>query len=827
MNMEFILREVDRLFEENRAKDAEAYLLDCLRQSRDEGALGVSLQILNELIGYYRQTSEREELTKVIQESLALAEELDLKDTIWYGTTALNVANGYRSLGELELSGRYYDEAEAIYSRDLSANDMLVAGLFNNRSLLFQEEKNFEKAEEYLLKALSISLENHAGFEIAVTYANLANTAVARGDDAKAEEYAGQAMECFEKINLYDAHYCAALSALGLCRQKAGREEEAVRLFEKGMRVIERSLGRNVQYERLQENRDACLDVMERTGKLPQGVTREAYLQGVRRELERQEREKLEKEAGEIPKEQLDRKERQQADLLAGKRDEKHVSGLELCRAYYETYGKPMLEEKFPKYVSRIAVGLVGEGSDCMGFDDEASHDHDWGPGFCLFIPERLESEIGAQLQEAYDALPEEFMGYRRVQTRQGKQRLGVMTTEEFYRKYAGLSEAGEPDWKNVEDVSLLAATDGEVFADPEGTFTRIREKLKAGYPEEIRYLKLAEDAAKISQTGQYNYFRMLERGDRMTADWALADCMGHVMRFWHHFHNVYPPHDKWLKKSCQGLAGGKELVVMLEQIHGSFQMEKDEAFQTVNALLEIICGNLARLSYDANIISDVDSYLDHHVEELLMKAAYAKHSDVELVDAIAKIEFQAFDKVQNEGGRAYCQNDWPTFSVMRKSQYLTWDRPMLMQYLYDFNRELALGHNLITEKYGRMMESTAPERYARLEKHFPEIPAEKKAVIEQVVALQMSMVEELAKEYPKVVANARNLHTYEDNVVDTSYETYLRGEISTYSDKMLQLYAGYVIRCAREGVNIAKVTMENTARLYGYQNLDAFQESM
>jgi len=182
---------------------------------------------------------------------------------------------------------------------------------------------------------------------------------------------------------------------------------------------------------------------------------------------------------------------------------------------------------------------------------------------------------------------------------------------------------------------------------------------------------------------------------------------------------------------------------------------------------------------------------------------------------------------VKNEGGRANCQNDWPTFRVMRMSQYLTWNRMMLLQYYYDFDRELSYGHNLITEKYGRMMESTAPDRYEDIKSNFPEISEEKKSVIEQIVGIQMTMVEELAKEYPKTVSNARSLHTYEDNIINTSYETYLRGEISTYSDKMLQLYGQYIVAYSQAERNVAKETMENTAILYGYKDIASFDASI
>lgn len=822
MNMEFVLREVDRLFDENKAKDAELFLRKCLIEAKAEEDFGVCLQILNELIGYYRQTSEKEELLKTIQEAFDTADFMHLNGTVMYATTQLNAANGYRSLGMLKESRKHYEEAEAIYQKDLSAKDMLLAGLYNNRSLLEQEEKNFEKAEEYLLKALQIVQENQSGFEIAVTYANLANTAVLGREFGKAKDYAKKAILCFEKRKLYDAHYCAALSALGLCLCEEERYDEAIRYFEEGMMIVENTLGQNSQYERLKENRDACLARKKEQGEPAEekGYVAEDY--AIKKESATGEQGTWQA-LGNLLQEELGRKRAEDQ-----KKEEKpFVSGLELCRKYYETYGKPMLEEKFPEYVSQIAVGLVGEGSDCMGFDDEASRDHDWGPGFCMFLPEELKEKIGDSLSEEYEKLPKEFMGYVRSDTQQGAGRHGVISIEEFYGRLAGMSKDGTVDYAKAEDAGLYACTDGEVFADPLGRFSELRRVLKQGYPERIWYLKLAEDVAKISQTGQYNYRRMLERKDRLSADRMLSDCMGHLMRFWHHLHRTYPPHDKWLRKSLQGLPDGERLLGDVEKMHASFKQWDDEAQKTVEYVMENLCSRISKRLYDEGIISDVDSYLDHHAEELLMKASYASLSDGELVEKIARVEFEAFDKVKNEGGRAYCQNDWPTFSVMRKSQYLTWDRTMLMQYLYDFQREYKLGHNLITEKYGRMMESTAPEKYEELEKHFPEIPQEKKAVIEQIVALQMSMVEELAKEYPKVVANARNLHTYEDNVIDTSYETYLRGEISTYSDKMLQLYAGYVIRSVKNNVNIARETMENTAKLYGYQNLEEFQASI
>ncbi len=197
------------------------------------------------------------------------------------------------------------------------------------------------------------------------------------------------------------------------------------------------------------------------------------------------------------------------------------------------------------------------------------------------------------------------------------------------------------------------------------------------------------------------------------------------------------------------------------------------------------------------------------------------------LVDEIVALEWKAFDEVKNEGGRAGCQDDWNTFQIMRKSQYLTWTDEMLQQYKADFIDSGARGWNMVTEKYARMMESNAKEQYEAIKNQLPPISEEKKQLIEIVVAIQVKWMEEFRKEYPHLGMNGRALRTEQDTEYATSYETYLRGEISTYSDKMLCLYALYIMKLYKEGKNLAKVIMMLTTAYYGYASIDAAENRL
>ncbi len=781
MNIQEIFVQIDKLFEENKREEAEKLMQESIAQAMDEQDDNSLLQLLNELLGFYRETGRHEEARVIGQRAVAQAERMGLTGTIPYATTLLNVANACRAAGRLEESLEKYLRVQEIYRQQLAPDDMLAASFQNNFSLLYQEMGEFQKARECLLNALQIVKEKGSGYELGVTYANLASTCVQLGQPEEAREYAEKSLEVFEKSGIRDNHYAAALSAMGTWYFQKQDYQTAGETFRKAMELVEQFNGRNHAYRRLEENVRACAAACASENVGCSGAERSGV-------------------------------------------------GLALSKEYYETYGIPMIREQFAKYADRIAVGLAGRGSDCFGYDDVLSRDHDWGPDFCMWVTDETYAEIGAALQKAYEALPAEFKGYRRAPHVSGRNRRGVIKISEFYRSLVGAECYDEIDWRNVSDASLAAAVNGEVFRDDEGIFTDYRNRLLTGYPEHIFYLKLAEAGAKYAQAAEYNFGRMLQRGDELTARMFAWDGIREAMRLQLYLEGKYPPHDKWLYRSLQESEQGRDTAALLGEAAGLLARPDLEA-AALKEKLEGLGDYFAKELYARHIISDIDSYLDAHSEELIFKASLAEKENIELVENIARLEFEAFDKVQNEGGRASCQNDWFTFSIMRKSQYLTWDRTMLLQYLYDFHREYERGHNLITEKYGRMMESTAPEKYEELRKNFrkifPELSEEKKRIIEQICGLQVQWMEEFAAEYPPLAENARSIHTAQDNEYNTSYETYLRGELGTYSDKMLELYGRYIVKYAGEGRNPVYDIMENSVKMYGYQSLQEAAEKI
>ena len=233
------------------------------------------------------------------------------------------------------------------------------------------------------------------------------------------------------------------------------------------------------------------------------------------------------------------------------------MNGLDLAERFYEECGRPLIGERFPDYAGRIAAGLVGEGSECFGFDDDLSHDHDWGPGFCLWLTAGDHAEIGAGLQALYEGLPASFGGFSRptMGPRAGK-RAGVFEVTEFYRRFARYDHvpATLAEWRALPETFLATATNGRVFTDPLGEFTAFREGLLAFYPEDLRRKKIAARCAAAGQAGQYNYGRSIERGEWVAAHCSLSAFVEAVISLVYLLNKRYRPFYKWMHRGMQGL---------------------------------------------------------------------------------------------------------------------------------------------------------------------------------------------------------------------------------------------------------------------------------
>lgn len=225
------------------------------------------------------------------------------------------------------------------------------------------------------------------------------------------------------------------------------------------------------------------------------------------------------------------------------------MQGLELCRQYYERYGAPMLQEQFGAYCDRIAVGLVGDGSECWGYDDSLSQDHDFEPGFCMWLTFEDYRRIGFALERAYAKLPQQLDGYRRQPlSPEGGSRHGVMVIEDFYKRFLGVSTLPQPAewWFFVPSHALANACNGQVFKDDLGMFSAVRHQLLAGYPLDVRKKKLAAHLMMMAQTGQYNYGRSLQRQDRGAAALSADLFVRHTIGAVYMLNNAYEPYYKW-----------------------------------------------------------------------------------------------------------------------------------------------------------------------------------------------------------------------------------------------------------------------------------------
>jgi len=198
MNIQTILNQLDYLFSGQQIDAVEPYLKEQLHLAYEEQDYSVCITIMNELIGFFRDTSQYEKSLEYCSQVLQLMKQLGYEGTLPFATTCLNVANALRAAGHLGESLQFYESIFPIYQKELPANDERIAALYNNMSLLYQEMGDFDQAVIALEKALEVVEQGEDEIKIAITHSNLGASLVQLGKVSDALEHLYRAMSVFQ-----------------------------------------------------------------------------------------------------------------------------------------------------------------------------------------------------------------------------------------------------------------------------------------------------------------------------------------------------------------------------------------------------------------------------------------------------------------------------------------------------------------------------------------------------------------------------------------------------------------------------------------------------
>lgn len=388
----------------------------------------------------------------------------------------------------------------------MAPTDRRLAALHNNLSILLSETGDLAGAHEQLATALGIleasSVDPEGDLDIAATLTNLSLVCHDLGRADEAARHAARSTEIFrDGGHEHDAHFGAALAGQAEASFRMGRLGEAVRLYSEAIGIVEASYGRGSDaYAVTAENLALAEAALAQQGGSdatgPGGVSLDT---------------------GEVP-------------LAAAAASATHEPGLARARRLWEGVGKPMLEERYPELRGRVAAGLVGHGSECYGFDDALSQDHDFAGGFCLWLEAEDYLAWGARLQADYEALVAPHLDAASIATARASgaaRRTGVFEVGDFFAGITGLRDAPAADapheWMTLDEATLAAATNGAVFADPLGAFSAVRGRFLR-MPDDVRLARLGQRLGMMAQAGQYNVPRMLSRGDGPAAWLAVGE---------------------------------------------------------------------------------------------------------------------------------------------------------------------------------------------------------------------------------------------------------------------------------------------------------------
>ena len=311
------------------------------------------------------------------------------------------------------------------------------------------------------------------------------------------------------------------------------------------------------------------------------------------------------------------------------------LNNFDNSRRFYEKQVSGMIRNLFSVYEDRIAVGLVGEGSDCFGYDDFISRDHDFGTGVCLWLTDEDMELFGKELDNAYNELIDRQPGNNL--TRRLRERRGVMTIKHFYSQILGVEcdinscELSFDEWQKLDHSCLATAVNGAVFRDDLGLFSAYRKMLLDYYPEDVWKVRIVNEMHKFSAALQVNYARCMSRGDIVAARLCHMHGLEAAMQLFFLMKRVYPPYYKWTYRrmteiDSKGMISKwiKELSETLGDVSAWEGRNYNPNYLNLNdkvvLLSERIAEEIAKMLMGHGLIDNADPYLERHIDEIIAK---------------------------------------------------------------------------------------------------------------------------------------------------------------------------------------------------------------
>ena len=502
------------------------------------------IKALNELGGTLKYVGYYDEAENNLKKSLEIIKKKYGDNNLAYATSLLNLTEVYRFAQKFNLLEENYKKIVKIYQNNSADNSFSYAGLCNNFGLYYQNIGNMKSAYDLHLKSLDI-LKNYDSeeylLEYAVTLSNLFNPCYQLGMKEKAVEYLYKAIEIFEKnVGTEHSLYSASLNNMAIYYYNEGELNKAIEFFERAAEISKKTMGVD------SDNYKNILSNIE-------------FIKG-----------ELPKSNDNIKLESTKNSSYEKNNIISST-GFKNIKGLELSKRYFYDIVLPEFEKKLNDIFSLCAFGLVGEGSECYGYDDELSKDHDFGPSVCIWLRKDDYLKYQDRINEILKNLPKTYLGFQELKESEwGYNRRGLLNIDDFYFKFIGSANPPQTinDWQKIPETALATVTNGEIFLDNLGEFTKIREQLLNYYPEVIRQNKIATRLMNISQHGQYNYVRCLRRNDLVAANQCLYLFVDEVIHLVFLLNKRYKIFYKWANRALLNLKIlGNEIHKLLQDM--------------------------------------------------------------------------------------------------------------------------------------------------------------------------------------------------------------------------------------------------------------------